>query len=48
MMSGDFWKTEVGQRLLDTTLPALVEQLKRIAEALEALILMLARKDLED
>ncbi|HEY1698012.1 MAG TPA: hypothetical protein VGG39_37890 [Polyangiaceae bacterium] len=46
-MSSEFWKTEIGQRMLDTTLPALVEQLKRIAEALEALILMLAKQNLE-
>jgi hypothetical protein len=47
-MSDDFWKTQVGQRLLDTTLPALVEQLKRVAEALEALILLRAKRTLED
>jgi hypothetical protein len=46
-MSAEFWKSEVGQKLLGTTLPALVEQLKRIAEALESLILIAARKNLE-
>ena len=46
-MIAEFCKSEVGQRLLDATLPALVEQLKRIAEALEALILIAARKNLE-
>jgi hypothetical protein len=47
-MTSEFWKSEVGQRLLDTTLPALVEQLKRIAEALESLILIAAKKNLEE
>lgn len=46
-MSPAFWESEVGQKLLDVTLPALVEQLKRIAEALESLILIAAKRNLE-
>ena len=46
-MTAEFWKSDVGQRLLDVTLPALVEQLQRVAEALEALILIAAKKSLE-
>ena len=47
MSGADFFKTPLGKRFYEHTMPELVTQLARIAEALEAIIVALAKRDLQ-
>jgi hypothetical protein len=46
-MGPEFWQTPLGRRYYEHTLPDLAKQLQRIADALEALLERLAKKDPE-
>jgi hypothetical protein len=45
-MKVEFWQTPMGQRFYEDTLPGLVKQLERVAEALEALLAKRAKDEL--
>lgn len=45
-MSDGFWSTPVGTRFLEETVPALVKQMERIADALEGLLTKWAKREL--
>ena len=46
-MGPEFWRTPMGHRYYEHTLPELARQLERVADALEALLARLAKRDLE-
>ncbi len=46
-MGPQFFQTPMGRRYYEHTLPELAKQIERVADALEALLARLARKDLE-
>lgn len=46
-MGPAFWQTPMGHRFYEHTLPELVKQMGRIADALEALLANVAKKDQE-
>ncbi|HEY1697938.1 MAG TPA: hypothetical protein VGG39_37520 [Polyangiaceae bacterium] len=45
-MGPEFWQTPMGRRFFEHTLPELIQQMTRLAEAIEALIAQRARKEL--
>jgi hypothetical protein len=46
-MGPQFFQTPMGRRYYEHTVPELAKQLERVADALEALLVRLAKKDLE-
>ena len=47
-MGPEFWQTPMGRRFYEHTMPEFVKQLERVANALEAILAKLARKELEE
>jgi hypothetical protein len=45
-MGPQFWQTPMGRRFFEHTLPELVQQMARLAEAIQALIAQRARREL--
>jgi hypothetical protein len=43
----DFWRTPMGRHFFEATLPDLVRQIARVADALEAILAKCARQELE-
>jgi hypothetical protein len=46
-MGPEFWRTPMGHRFFEATLPELVRQLARVANALEAILSKWAREELK-
>ena len=46
-MPPEFFQTPMGRRFYEHTMPELAKQLERVADALEALLAKLAKKELE-
>jgi hypothetical protein len=42
-MSIQFWQTPMGHRFFEATLPELIKQISRVADALEALLVQRGR-----
>lgn len=47
-MGPEFFQTPMGRRYYEHTLPELAKQIERVADALEALLARLAKKELEE
>jgi hypothetical protein len=46
-MPPEFFQTPMGRRFYEHTVPELAKQLERVADGLEALLVRLAKRDLE-
>ena len=46
-MPPEFFQTPMGRRFYEHTVPELVKQIERVAEALEAILAKVAKKELE-
>ncbi|MGH7293700.1 MAG: hypothetical protein ACRELB_02150 [Polyangiaceae bacterium] len=45
-MGPSFWQTPMGRRFFEHTLPELIRQMARLSDAIEALVLQRAKKEL--